>query len=1385
MMKTVSRRRMNLLAFISLLACSVPRVHAATQAVKSFTLFTGDTNTAVAGYSPIANNATIDLATLPTRLLNIRADTASTVGSVRFVLDGKSNYHTESYAPYMSQGDVGVDYAAWTPSVGTHTISATPFTGAGATGTAGTSLTVTFKVVDGGGGQKVASLSLFTGDTNQPINGFNPISNGATIDLAQLPTRQLNIAANPSPATVGSIRFGLDGNANYHTETYSPYMLQGDVGVDYVSWTPTVGTHTVTATPFTGASGGGTAGTSLTTGFTVVDSGSSGDAYLHVVIDAPAYAVDYDGNGSEPVLLNGHDSHTHEPGRAIVSWDWTEGANLLGTTADITPNLSLGDHVLTLTIGDDSSPAKTLAEDVTFSIYPAASVGGALTNYYPTTSAALATLIDSLPATPGYVAVSPSLKVNNVTGSIGDSPYSANTVVTMLGNLSLATAGSYQFTLSGGTQRRFFVDGGLVSSAVSLGAGVHRVEARFAIDSTSSLPGQVLMSLNGGAASLLTKPALTHNESALKPFINKMTPSGSPLGGNSVSIDGVGFFPASGVKVHWGAATFTPPAISVGQTSISFQSPAGTGSVLVTVETPNGTSNSATFSYVAGTVPISFNTKTVTNPAGPTQAAWGPDGRLYVAEHSGKVDIYTFGDDYTVTNTQSIATLTGLANNNILGIAFNPLDPPSPVKVYLAHANLFANGGSCFTGTSAYSGQVSVLTGPNFSTIQPLITGLPCSNHDHGVNGLQFDNYGDLWISMGGNTNAGVPACNIGNLPDSPLTGAVLRARLSKAGFNGTIRHLETATGVQNTDQVAGDRVDVAPGIDVSVFSAGVRNGFDIVWTTRGKLYGTDNGPNFTFGPASTSATTQSPDPEEDDKINLLVEGQYYGGANRNRGRYDSRQNIWRSVTVAPIPGTYSAPLVTLPSSVDGLDEYRATTFNNQMRGNLLAQKWNDRLYNIVLTSDGRGVQTVDTSIAGTYGLDVVTGPGGSILDIDYTGNAVKVLQPVDAAAKGMTAYDIFPWRARPDGTATFTIGGVGFGNLTNTFVSFGGVQAALTSVTPTRIKGTIPARSSADSQWLNLSVQSNGQSSTIIKAFRYVLPLGTGKGAWETGTALPLQLGEVAAGGINGVIYEVGEGSTATLAYDLKLGTWRSNLAVRPYPGNHHSAEVINGKLYLFGGLGSSSEGKVQIYNPATNGWTTGASIPFAAGSVNTALINGKVYVAGGIVGSTTVGQAAIYEPTTNTWSAMASMPLGCNHAAAGTDGKLMYVFGGRDGGNTPSIGFDNVQIYNPATNSWQSSTPVLPQKRGGMGKAAYFNGEFYVMGGETTSSGAGQVAGNVYNRVDVYNPLTNSWRLETALPTARHGIYPVAYDGKIFVAGGGVQAAYSTSSVVEIFTR
>jgi hypothetical protein len=56
------------------------------------------------------------------------------------------------------------------------------------------------------------------------------------------------------------------------------------------------------------------------------------------------------------------------------------------------------------------------------------------------------------------------------------------------------------------------------------------------------------------------------------------------------------------------------------------------------------------------------------------------------------------------------------------------------------------------------------------------------------------------------------------------------------------------------------------------------------------------------------------------------------------------------------------------------------------------------------------------------------------------------------------------------------------------------------------------------------------------------------------------------------------------------------------------------------------------------------------------------------------------------------------------------------------------------------------------------------------------------VYDRVDDYIPSTNRWRQAPPLPTARHGIFPLLHDGRVYVAAGGARAGFAQSAVLEI---
>ncbi|MBN1210220.1 MAG: hypothetical protein JXB05_35540 [Myxococcaceae bacterium] len=94
------------------------------------------------------------------------------------------------------------------------------------------------------------------------------LRHGDTLNLSTLPA-QLSIRAEVS-GSAGSVVFGFDANPSFATENVAPYALGGDAPVgDYTPVPISVGSHTVTATPFLGPNGTGDTGGSLKMTFLV------------------------------------------------------------------------------------------------------------------------------------------------------------------------------------------------------------------------------------------------------------------------------------------------------------------------------------------------------------------------------------------------------------------------------------------------------------------------------------------------------------------------------------------------------------------------------------------------------------------------------------------------------------------------------------------------------------------------------------------------------------------------------------------------------------------------------------------------------------------------------------------------------------------------------------------------------------------------------------------------------------------------------------------------------------------------------------------------------------------------------------------------------------
>jgi N-acetylneuraminic acid mutarotase len=283
----------------------------------------------------------------------------------------------------------------------------------------------------------------------------------------------------------------------------------------------------------------------------------------------------------------------------------------------------------------------------------------------------------------------------------------------------------------------------------------------------------------------------------------------------------------------------------------------------------------------------------------------------------------------------------------------------------------------------------------------------------------------------------------------------------------------------------------------------------------------------------------------------------------------------------------------------------------------------------------------------------------------------------------------------------------------------------------------------------------------------------------WESAAPPPVALDSAAGGIIGGRVYLVGAGGPATLAYDLATDSWSAAdaLAARPFPGPAPAAEVFGGRLYLFGGQG---QGSVQIYDPASDRWSLGAALPFAAESTTATRIGDQIYVAGGALNGQPIRMAARYDPQADAWGAIAALPLAVSQSAAGTDGDRLYLFGGNDAGG-PIAG---VQIYDPQSDTWTSGAAAgatgaeMPLPRSTMGRAIYANGEFYLIGGSERAGAAAAISG----RVDIFSPTQQSWRSGRAMPSPRQGGFPLLIADRIYMAGGA-QAGAAPTPILDIY--
>ena len=254
-----------------------------------------------------------------------------------------------------------------------------------------------------------------------------------------------------------------------------------------------------------------------------------------------------------------------------------------------------------------------------------------------------------------------------------------------------------------------------------------------------------------------------------------------------------------------------------------------------------------------------------------------------------------------------------------------------------------------------------------------------------------------------------------------------------------------------------------------------------------------------------------------------------------------------------------------------------------------------------------------------------------------------------------------------------------------------------------------------------------------------------------------------------------------AVQVYDIAADRWQLTTPL-PVPIHHTMAAAVDGIVYVIGGETASASGTadggsfvstVYAFDPATSAWTRRAAMPTARSGGATAVIDGRIYVAGGRPprGS----DFAVYEPRADRWTVLPDLPTQRNHLAAAAIGGRVYVAGGRFGGGVGSEMTPVLEVFDPATGSWQRRASMSSARAGVNGIAA--RGCLYVFGGEGNDADPK----GVFHEMEVYDPTRDSWTKLAPLPTPVHGVTGAAFvGGFIHLVGGGTSLGGSSGSTI-----
>ena len=275
----------------------------------------------------------------------------------------------------------------------------------------------------------------------------------------------------------------------------------------------------------------------------------------------------------------------------------------------------------------------------------------------------------------------------------------------------------------------------------------------------------------------------------------------------------------------------------------------------------------------------------------------------------------------------------------------------------------------------------------------------------------------------------------------------------------------------------------------------------------------------------------------------------------------------------------------------------------------------------------------------------------------------------------------------------------------------------------------------------------------------------------WNTKTSMSQARYGLGVVMVDDKIYAIGgwgiDGLTgANECYDPKTDIW-TTLASMPTLRYGFAAVEYQGKIYCIGGAlppsglyGSGSANSVanEVYDIATDSWSTRASSPSGGRYMQAAVVDGKIFVLDRHQYSSNL---YMYDPIADIWTTKTGMP-GALYIQPNAvfmvvvDDKLIIVDA------------ENTMIYDPKTDTWREGTScplIIYDGAAGVTSDVYAPQRVYILG---TGRPSGQSLSVMFTLI--YDPAQDIWSTAKAIPTYRRDFGVAAVDDILYVIGGWI---------------